>query len=159
MTATPSEAPNEPSLQTPGPGAPFAVMLRGALAPSVGIGALAVAILGLTRGVDAVPGGLLGLCVSVAFFGSGMLLLSRLVTSANPLAFFAVAMAIYLGQVIALLLFIMAFRSASWVDAPAVGIVAGVVTMVWQVFAFRALRGAKLPVYDRPAGAPHGGLE
>ncbi len=80
-----------------------------------------------------------------------MFLLSRLVRDANPTAFFAVAMAVYLGQVF-LLLVIIAFKDASWVDGPALGIVAFVVTIVWQVFAMRALRRARVPVYDLPDG-------
>jgi hypothetical protein len=60
-------------------------------------------------------------------------------------------MAVYLGQVIALLLVIMAFKDADWVDGPALGIVAFVVTIVWQVFAMVALRRARIPVYDPPS--------
>ena len=81
-----------------------------------------------------------------------MFLLSRLVRTANPQAFFAVAMAVYLGQVIALLLVIMVFKDADWVDGPALGVVAFVVTIVWQVFAMVALRrarGARLRPADR----------
>lgn len=130
-------------------------MLRGALAPSAVVGALTVAVLVIVRGSGALAGGSLGLLVALGFYASGMFLLSRLVTSASPQAFFAVAMAVYLGQIIALLLFIMAFRDATWVDRPALGIVAGVVTIAWQIFAFRALRAARLPIYDEPA-APSG---
>ncbi|WP_299441215.1 hypothetical protein [uncultured Phycicoccus sp.] len=133
------------------PGAPFAVMLRGALVPASGAGLLAVAVLALVRGSDAVAGGLLGVVVAVLFFASGMFLLSRLVRSASPHAFFAVAMTVYLGQVIVLLLFIYIFRGASWVDGLALGVTALSVTLAWQAFAFRALRAARLPIYDQPA--------
>ena len=104
------------------------------------------------RGGDALLGGLIGLVVSVGFFASGMFLLSRLVRSASPHAFFAVAMAVYLGQVIGLLLVIMLFNDAPTVDGVSLGVVALVVTLVWQVFAMRALRRARVPVYDPSAG-------
>ncbi len=126
-------------------------MLRAALGPSSVVGIVTAAVVTLVRGSGALPGAGLGLVVAVAFYASGMLLLSRLVRDANPYAFLAVGMAIYLGQVLALVLFMMAFGGASWVDGKALGIVAGVVTLAWQVFAFRALRTGRLPVYDEPA--------
>ncbi|MGB7818806.1 MAG: hypothetical protein WBL35_08755 [Ornithinibacter sp.] len=133
-------------------GAPFAAMLRGALLPSSIAGVVAVVVVVVWRGGDALAGAVLGLVVSIAFFASGMFLLSRLVRDASPHAFFAVAMTVYLAQVIGLLLVIIAFDDASWVDGMALGIVALVVTLVWQVFAFLSLRGARIPVYDEPSG-------
>ncbi len=132
-------------------GRPFAVMLRGALVPSLVAGALTVLGLVLVRGIEALAGGVLGLVVSVLFYASGMFMLSRLVRSASPHAFFAVAMAVYLAQVIALLIFIMVFRGAGWVDGFALGVTALVVTIAWQLFAMRALRRAPLPIYDEPS--------
>ena len=140
---------------TPSPvaeaGAPFAVMLRGALVPSLAAGAVTVVVLTVARGSEALAGGVLGLVVSVLFYASGMFMLSRLVRSTSPHAFFAVAMAVYLAQVIALLLFIMVFRGAEWVDGFSLGVTALVVTLAWQLFAMRALRRAPMPVYDDPA--------
>jgi ATP synthase protein I len=140
---------------TPSPvaeaGAPFAVMLRGALVPSLAAGAVTVVVLTVVRGSEALAGGVLGLVVSVLFYASGMFMLSRLVRSTSPHAFFAVAMAVYLAQVIALLLFIIVFRGAEWVDGFALGVTALVVTLAWQLFAMRALRRAPMPVYDDPA--------
>jgi ATP synthase protein I len=135
----------------PHAGAPFAAMHRGALLPSVLAGLLTVVVLVAVRGLDALAGALIGLVVSVAFFASGMFLLSRLVRSASPTAFFAVAMAVYFGQIIFLLLVIIAFLDADWVDGVALGLVVLVVTLVWQVFAMIALRKARIPVYDEPA--------
>ena len=137
-----------------GPGAPFAVMLRGALVPASAVGLATVVGLTLVRGSDALAGALMGLVVSVLFYASGMFLLSRLVRSASPHAFFAVAMTVYLGQVIALLLFFIAFRDAAWVDGFALGVTALVVTIAWQAFAYRAMRTTRLPVYDERDDAP-----
>ena len=83
-----------------------------------------------------------------------MFLLSKLVRSASPHAFVAVAMAVYLGQVFVLLLVIIAFKNADWVDGVALGLVALVVTMAWQVFAMIALRRARTLVYDEPSETP-----
>ena len=138
----------------PHAGAPFGAMLRGALLPSVLAGLLAVVVLVAVRGVDALAGALIGLVVAIAFFASGMFLLSRLVRSASPTAFFAVAMAVYFGQIIFLLLVILAFIDADWVDGVALGLVVLVVTLVWQVFAMIALRRARIPVYDEPVASP-----
>jgi len=140
----------------PHAGAPFGAMLRGALLPSVLAGLLTVVVLVAVRGGDALAGALIGLVVSIGFFASGMFLLSRLVRDASPHAFFAVAMAVYLGQVIVLLLVIMAFKDADWVDGVALGLVALVVTLVWQVFAMIALRRARIPLYDEPSDGPAG---
>lgn len=129
-------------------GAPFGIMLRGALLPASVAGALTTVILVGARGSGALAGALLGLVVSVAFYAAGMAMLSRFVRSANPAQFFAVAMAVYLGQVIGLLLFIIAFHNRDWVDGRALGIVALVVTIAWQVFALRALRRGRIAVYD-----------
>jgi ATP synthase protein I len=48
----------------------------------------------------------------------------------------------------------MAFKDAAWVDGVALGVVALVVTIVWQVAAMVALRRARIPVYDEPPAAP-----
>jgi ATP synthase protein I len=139
--------------QAPHAGAPFGAMLRGALVPSVVAGLAAVVAMVLWRGGDALAGAVIGLVVSIGFFASGMALLSTLVRSSSPHAFFAVAMAVYLGQVTFLLVVILTLQDAEWVDGMALGLVALVVTLVWQVFAMVALRGARIPVYDEPSEA------
>lgn len=138
-------------------GAPFAVMLRGALVPATVAGVVAVVVLAIVRGSGAIAGGLLGVLVAVLFFASGMFLLSRLVRSASPHAFFAVAMTVYFGQIIALLLFFVAFRRADWLDGTALALSALVVTIAWQAFAYRAMRAARLPIYDETADEPEDG--
>ena len=131
-------------------GAPFAVMLKGALVPSAIAGLITVVVYAVIGGGAAALSALLGGVVAIGFFASGMVLLSRMVRSANPFAFLAVGMAVYLGQVLALLIFMLIFRERDWVDGPALGISALVVTLVWQVFAMRAFRAARFPVYDEP---------
>lgn len=146
MSMTPASGPHA--------GQPFGVMLRGAVVPAVVAGLAAVVVLGVARGQGSVIGSLLGLVVSVGFFATGMLMLSRLVRSASPGAFFAVAMAVYLGQIIGLMLFIMAFLGRDFVDGLALGVTAFVVTIAWQIFAMRAFRRARFLVYDEPEERP-----
>ncbi len=134
-------------------GAPFGHMLRAALVPSAGLGLVPVIVYAVTDGARGGFSGLLGWAVALAFFGSGMFLMSRLVRSASPHAFFAIAMAVYFGQVIGLLLFLIAFHGRPWVHGTALGVAALVVTLVWQVFAMRGLRSARIPVYDDDASA------
>ncbi len=133
------------------PGAPFEIVLRGTLVPSAIAGVIGVIGCALWRGSDSILSGVLGLVVGIAFFASGLVLLSRLLHDRNPMTFMAVGMAIYLAQVLALLGFMIAFLNADWLDGKAFGVVAFVVTMAWQVFSMRAWRRARIFVYDQPA--------
>lgn len=136
--------------QAAAPGAPFAVMLRGALLPATVAGLLSVVVALVVGGGSSALSAVLGLVVSVAFFGSGMMLMSKLVRSASPGAFLAVAMTVYLGQVLFILLFLMVFMSQDWVDGKALGLTALVVTLAWQAAAMVALRRGRQPIYDEP---------
>jgi ATP synthase protein I len=129
-------------------GAPFAIVLRGALAPSAAAGVVAAIAMVVWRGSSASAGAAIGLALGLGFFTSGLAMLSKLVRNRNPMTFMAVAMAIYLAQVIVLLGFLIAFFEAAWLDGVAFGIVVLVITVAWQIFLFRAWRRARLPVYD-----------
>lgn len=136
------------------PGAPFEAMLRGAVLPA-GLAGLAVAtVYGVARGWTSGLSAALGALVALGFFASGMVLLSKLVRSANPQAFVAVAMAVYLGQVLLLLVFMFGLGGRDWVDGPALGVAALVVTVLWQGFGMRALRRSRSAVYDQPEVSP-----
>lgn len=140
-----------PSAQHTRSGAPFAAMLRAALLPSALAGILAVVGMVLARGGQALAGGVFGLAVALAFFGLGMLVLSRLVRDADLRLFVAIALTVYLGQIIGLLLVVLVVRDATWVDRPSMALVVAVVTITWQLFALRALRTVRMPVFDVPA--------
>jgi ATP synthase protein I len=139
---------------TPHAGAPFAAMVKGAYLPAGLVGIVLALAYFVTVGAESGWSALLGTVVTIAFFSAGLLLLSRLVRSADPHAFFAVAMAIYLAQVIALIGFIIVFKGQDWVDGKALGVTALVVTIVWQGFAMVALRRARIPVYDEAPTEP-----
>lgn len=132
-------------------GAPFAAMVKGAYLPASIVGVVLSIAYFVTVGGESGWSSLLGAAVTIAFFSAGLLMLSRLVRSADPHAFFAVAMAIYLAQIIALFGFIIVFKGQDWVDGKALGVSALVTTIVWQGFAMVALRKARVPVYDEAA--------
>jgi ATP synthase protein I len=134
---------------TPAPNAPFAVMLRGAMVPTLVGGALTILVLGVLRGLDGALAALLGVVIAVIFFGVGLKIMIRVV-DANPISVFAGAMAVYLGQLIFLAVIIIAMRDATWLDGLACGIAIFVSTMVWQVFQGRAYLRMRQTVYDEP---------
>lgn len=131
-------------------GAPFSVLLRGAVPPAAVVGVLAVAGCAVVRGLGSLPSGLLGLVVGLGYFSSGLVLLSRLLRDRNPLAFMAVGMAIYLGQVLVLLVFLLAFLDASWLDGRTFGVVVLAVTLAWQVALWHTSRRGRILVFDEP---------
>ncbi len=141
----------ETTMSTPHAGAPFAAMVKGAFLPAGVVGIVLAVAYFVTVGAESGWSSGLGAFVTIAFFSAGLLMLSRLVRNADPHAFFAVAMAIYLAQVIALIGFIIVFKGQDWVDGKALGVTALVVTVVWQAFAMIALRRARVPVYDEPS--------
>ncbi len=131
---------------------PFAMVLRRALWPTALAGVLTALVLGVVNGLDAGLAGLLGAVVATGFFGSGMLVVSRVVRdTSNPLHFMAVGMAVYLAQVIGLLFVLILARRSDSLDSVAAGIAMLVSVIVWQVAQVLAWRSARVPVYDQAA--------
>jgi ATP synthase protein I len=129
-------------------GEPFAIMLRGAVAPSVAAGLVAVGVFWGVRGTEAGFSALLGVLLATSFFASGLAVMARVIRDANPVLFMAVAMSVYLGQMIALFVVFLVTQGLDWVDGPAVGWTILVTAVVWQVFAMRSWRRARTPVFD-----------
>jgi hypothetical protein len=125
-------------------------MLRGALVPTLVAGALTVLVLGLVRGGAGAGAAVIGVAIAVAFFSAGLKVIGHIVEQ-NPVAAFAGAMAVYLGQLIFLALVVIVLRQVAWLDAWACGIAVFVATIVWQVFQARAYLRMRQPVYDDPA--------
>jgi len=96
---------------------------------------------------------LLGVCVAVVFFASGLYVMKR-VTNTNPISVLAGALAVYLGQVIFLGLVIVLLSSADWLDGMAFGLSILAVALVWQLAQIRAFLQLRQPVYDEPADEP-----
>src|SRR6476660_8040842 len=82
---------------------PFSATLRGALVPTLVAGGVATVVLALTRGLDGGVSALVGVAIAVVFYGSGLLLMDKLVRDRDPMLFMAVGLAIYFGQVLLLL--------------------------------------------------------
>ena len=129
-------------------GEPFAVMLRGAVAPSVVAGLVTAGVFWGVRGTEAGISGLLGVLLATSFFASGLAVMARVIRDANPVLFMAVAMSVYLGQMIVLFVVFLVTQGLDWVDGPAVGWTILATAVVWQVFAMRSWRRARTPVFD-----------
>lgn len=134
---------------------PFSATLRGALVPTLVAGGLATVVLALTRGVDGGVSALVGVAIAVVFFGSGLLLMDKLVRDRDPMLFMAVGMAVYFGQVLLLLGVLLVAGKVESLDSWAAGVAMLVAVLAWQVGQVRAWRRARVPVYDPPAdGVP-----
>lgn len=133
----------------------FSVLLRGALPPTLVVGALASVVVGAVNGPRAGVSGLVGLAIVVGFFASGLLVVSRVVVdTSNPLLFMAVAMAVYLAQVLLLLGILVLASQVTAFDSRAAGVVMLAVVVAWQVAQVVAWRRARVPIYDDVALPP-----
>lgn len=126
----------------------FAAMLSGAVIPITFSAPVIVLGFWITRSARGGLASLLGVCVAVVFFASGLYVMKR-VTNANPLSVLAGAMAVYLGQVIFLGLVIVSLSSANWLDGTAFGLSILAVALVWQLSQIRAFMHLRKPVYDQ----------
>ena len=130
---------------------PFAVMLRGAFYPTLAVGPVAVLVAALTAGGKGAYSAALGFAVAIAFFALGMVVMSRLDSAADPLRFLASALAVFLGQMIFLLLVIVALKDATWLNGTAFGLSALAAALVWQVFQVVSFMRSRRAVFDAPA--------
>ena len=136
---------------------PFAVMLRGAFYPTLAVGPVAVVVAWLVGGGKAAYSAGLGFAVTIAFFALGMVVMSRLKSATDPLRFLASSLAVFFGQMIFLLLVIIALQDADWLDGTAFGLSALAVALVLQVFQVVAFMHSRRPVYDEPAASAQDG--
>jgi ATP synthase protein I len=139
----------------PGNVPPFARMLRASVIPMLATGPVIVLVFWITREAKGGLAALLGAAIAMAFFASGLYVMGR-VTNANPLSVLAGALAVYLGQVIALGVVIVSLSGADWLDRKAFGLSILVVALVWQLCQVVAFMRLRKPVYDEPAGEPVG---
>ena len=128
----------------------FAAMLSGAVIPMAVTAPIIVLGFWITRQTRGGLAALLGVCVAVVFFASGLYVMKR-VTNANPLSVLAGAMTVYLGQVIFLGLVILSLSGADWLDGRAFGLSILAVALVWQLSQIRAFVRLRKPVYDETA--------
>lgn len=127
----------------------FSVLLRGALPPTVVVGAVSSAVVALVAGLSAGVSALVGVAIVVAFFASGLLAVSRIVVdTSNPMLFMAVGMAVYFMQVIVLFGVLVAARNFEAFDSRAAAIVMLLCILTWQAGQMVAWHRARVPVYD-----------
>ncbi len=136
-------------------GGPFGAMLRGAFLPTLIVGPVAVVVAAFVSGGRSALGAALGFAVSIAFFALGLLVMQKLDSAADPLRFLASALAVFFGQMIFLLIVIVALQDASWLDGTAFGLTALAVALVWQIFQVVAFVRTRRPVYDQPDDGQH----
>ena len=129
---------------------PFAVMLRGAFLPTVGVGPVAVVVAAIVGGGKAALGAALGFAIALAFFALGLLIMRRLGGASDPFRFLASALAVFLGQMIFLLVVIIVLQGASWLDGTAFGLTILAVALVWQVFQVIAFVRSRRLAFDEP---------
>ena len=129
---------------------PFAVMLRGAFLPTVAVGPVAVVVAAVVGGGKAALGAALGFVIALAFFALGLVVMRKLDSAADPLRFLASALAVFMGQMIFLLVVIIALQDATWLDGTAFGITVLAVALVWQVFQVIAFVRSRRLAFDAP---------
>ena len=129
---------------------PFAVMLRGAFLPTVAVGPVAVVVAAIVGGGKAALGAALGFVIALAFFALGLIIMRKLDSAADPLRFLASALAVFMGQMIFLLVVIIALQDASWLDGTAFGLTILAVALVWQVFQVIAFVRSRRLAFDAP---------
>jgi len=128
------------------------VMLRQSFPPAAVAGLLAALAVGLVQGWKPGLSAGLGVVITLAFFGSGLVLMSRFVRSADPMLFMAVGMSVYFAQVLGLLVVLIVARDVEGLDLRAAGLAMFVTILAWQVAQIRAWRRARVPVYDAGPG-------
>ena len=70
--------------------------------------------------------------------------------ASDPFRFLASALAVFMGQMIFLLVVIIALQSATWLDGTAFGITVLAVAVVWQVFQVVAFVRSRRLAFDAP---------
>ena len=129
---------------------PFAVMLRGAFLPTLVVGPVAVVVAAAVGGAKAALGAGLGFAIAMTFFALGLLVMRKLGGASDPFRFLASALAVFMGQMIFLLVVIIALQSATWLDGTAFGITVLAVAVVWQVFQVVAFVRSRRLAFDAP---------
>lgn len=130
-------------------------MLRGALGPTLGVGAVCLVVWGLLAGAEGVVGALVGQALVVVFFALGLLIL-RSCAKLEPTLVLLIAMGLYTGKVVLIggtLLYL--HSSGVFVgvaDNVALGVTAIACTVAWSAGQIVGFTRARQPVYDVDGG-------
>ncbi len=123
-------------------------MLRGAFLPTLAVGPVAVVVAAVLGGGKAALGAALGFVIAMVFFALGLLVMRKLGGATDPFRFLASALAVFMGQLIFLLVVIIALQGATWLNGTAFGLSILAVAVVWQVFQVVAYVRSRKPVFD-----------
>ena len=123
-------------------------MLRGAFLPTLAVGPVAVVVAAVLGGGKAALGAGLGFVIAMVFFALGLLVMRKLGGATDPFRFLASALAVFMGQLIFLLVVIIALQGATWLNGTAFGLSILAVAVVWQVFQVVAYVRSRKPVFD-----------
>lgn len=123
-------------------------MLRGAFLPTLAVGPVAVVVAAVLGGGKAALGAALGFVIAMVFFALGLLVMRKLGGATDPFRFLASALAVFMGQLIFLLVVIIALQGATWLNGTAFGLTILAVAVVWQVFQVVAYVRSRKPVFD-----------
>lgn len=138
--------------------AQFRRMLRGSLAPTLVVGALAVGAAAIA-GAQQAGSATLGVLLVVVFFSLSLVVMQR-TAHLEPTTVMAVVLASYTVKIVALGVVMIALRDAVWVSGPALALSIIVCTLVWLAFEMRAFTRLRVLVTaEHPAsgtgdGAP-----
>ncbi len=131
------------------PDDPYAAMLRGALLPTVVLGAACVALAAASEQGPGIVGALLAVVIVVVSFSSSLLVM-RWAARTNPANVMAAALATYVGKVGLLGLFLILFGRAEWMSGTAFGLTAIASAAVWLLFEARAYYRMRTLVFGVP---------
>lgn len=123
-------------------------MLRGAFVPTAAVALVIVVAITLGAGARAGGGALLGAVVALAFFALGLVVMVKLRSADDPFRFFATSLAVVFGQLIFLLVVILVFSGAQWLDGRSFGLAALAVALVWQALQVVAYVRNRRLVFD-----------
>lgn len=129
---------------------PFDTMLRTAFVPSLGAGVVTAVVAWIVAGGRAGLSAAFGAALALVFFTAGLLVM-RKVLDLNAVTMMAAAMAVFFGQLILVILVMVAATSILDLrPGPTVlGVV--VVVLVWQIFQVLGFIRSRRPVYDAPS--------
>lgn len=125
------------------------MILRAAAIPTVVVGVLAVVLYGALDGAEAAIGAAVGLLVVLAFFGIGLVVLGRILQK-HPSLIMTAALALYLGQILVLFVFMAIFKDTTLFDGKAFGITVVLCTVAWLITQVWAMGRTKM-LYVEPA--------
>ena len=129
-------------------------LLRQAAVPTAAAGVLAIVLCSVLVGVKGFVGALIGSIIVLLFFGVSIVVVSRVAHKA-PMLLMNAALATYVGKLLVLAVFLIAFKHTTFFNFRAFGFTMAGLTLVWLAAETRAVLKTKLFYVDTDA-APTG---